>query len=240
MATKRKTHLITANEDVSAADIAENEVSKVLGGTEIADAVSVMQGEEILSQSTILTNEDSGIVTASLSKKEADQLGKKKEIKHVEEDEEVFVASILDQDGHPFSNDDGGLVEEDPEAEEKIEYAQNLGELDDLSEKEAAAMAALATDYEPENYDGIDFDEEANAFALSGSEDKDVADAFTSAGVAMGNVYALLKCVINLLRRVGILAVAAAGNSGSSSRPYVGKCLSRGSIDRCLLLEIAW
>ncbi len=197
MATKRKTYIITANEDVSAADLAENEVSKVLGGAEIADAVSVMQGEEIPSQSTILTNEDFGIVTASLSKKEADQLGKKKGIEYVEEDEEVFTTSILDQDGNPFSNDNDDLVEDDPDAAEEIEYAQSLSELDDLSDEEAAAMAAFAADYEPEDYDEIDFDEEGNAFALSGSEDQDVVDAFSSAGVAKGNVYALLKCVIN-------------------------------------------
>jgi len=42
MATKRKTYIIIANEDVSAADLAENELSKVLGGAEIADAVDVM------------------------------------------------------------------------------------------------------------------------------------------------------------------------------------------------------
>ena len=67
MAAKRKTYLITANEDVSVANLAENEASTVLGGVEILSAVSVLQGEEIPSQSTVLSSEDLVILTASLS-----------------------------------------------------------------------------------------------------------------------------------------------------------------------------
>jgi len=202
MATKRKTYLITTKEDVSATDIAENEVSKVLGGAEIADGVNLMQGEDIPADSTVLTNEDFGIVTATLSKKEADELGKKKGVEFVEEDEEVFATSILDQDGDPFesgSTDD--LVDDDAEAADEIEYANNLAAADELSDEEAAAMAAFASDNEPDDFDEIDFDEEGNAFALSGSQDPDVIDTFATMGVPKDKIFKLLKCVINCVSK---------------------------------------
>lgn len=189
MASKSKSYIIAANEDVSAAGLAENEVLKVIGGAEISGSESVMQGEEISSQYTVSKNEDFGIATASLIKKEADQLGEKNGIGYVE-DEKVFATYILDQDGNPFSNDNGDLVEGDSEAAEEIEYAQSLSELDDISDDEAAALAAFAADYELEGFDEMDFDEEGSAFALSGSETQDIVDAFASAAVTKGSVYA--------------------------------------------------
>lgn len=195
MATKRKTYLITTNEDVSAVDIAENEVSTLLGGAEIADGVSLMQGEDIPSESTVLTNEDFGIITATLSKKDADELAKKKGIEFVEEDEEVFASSILDQDGNPFDADD--FIDDDSEAAEEIDYAADLAAADSFTDEEAAAMAALASEHEPEDYDDVDFDEAGNAFALSGSQDPDVVDTFAGMGIPKEKVLNLLKCVIN-------------------------------------------
>ena len=92
----------------------------------------------------------------------------------------------MDQDGNPFSNDDGDLVEEDPEAAKEIEYTQTLRELDDMSDEEPVAIVALTAEIEPEDYDEIDFDEEGNTFALSGSKDQELADAFAGAGVGKG------------------------------------------------------
>lgn len=195
MATKRKTYLITTNEDVSAVDIAENEVSAILGGADVVDGISLMQGEEIPSESTVLTNEDFGIVTATLSKKEADDLAKKKGIEFVEEDEAVFTSSILNQDDGPFESDD--MFEVDSAAADEIEFAAGLAAADSFTDEDAASMAAFASDHEPEDYDEIDFDEQGNAFALSGSQDPDVVATFAGMGIPNEKVLRLLKCVIN-------------------------------------------
>lgn len=196
MASKRKNYLITTDEDVAAGDIAENEVSALFGSAEIADSVSTMRGDSIPSNSTVLTNEDFGIVTAKLTDKEATALAKKKGVAYVEEDEEVFATSILDQDGNGFESEASVThVEDDADAIEEIDASEASDDDALFSDEEALAMADLAAKTEPDCNDDVQFDDEGNAFAMDGAEDELVVDTFGILGVPKEKIYKLLKCI---------------------------------------------
>ena len=194
MAEKRP-KIVVIKEGFTATQVAEEAVKPVAKAAEIKNAVDVMATDFQPDESTILSNEEFGLVFASLSDSEAERLSRKAGVDAVEDDETVYA---FDGNGPDLPEEEGGFSDAVTEIDDEaaLEIDEALSEYDDAEEEDFNIVtpqdAALAAQTPPE-FDDAELDEETGEVI---SLDEPAAQRAEAAGIPRGKLIALVKCVI--------------------------------------------
>lgn len=189
---EKKAKIIVVKEDFTAAQVAEEQVAKVVKSADILEAVTTMATDFKPDKSTVLHNDDFGLVFADMTESEASKMTERPGVVSVEDDEIVYAWQ-----GGPFGEDNGyfddGMVVEDEEATAQID--QTWDEVVERGAEEfaiSAEEAALVAQIEPGMDSGIDIDEMGQVINLDQSGVADVE----AAGIPRDKIIALVKCVL--------------------------------------------
>lgn len=187
--------IVVLQEGFTATQVAEESVSKVVKSANIVpDAVSMMETDFVPDESTVLSNEDLGMVFADLTDREAEALTKKPGVESVEDD--VWTYALEDEDlDSPKGGDDfeGEFLEEDEEASLEIDEA--LSEYEFASDEDFDLIspedATLAAQLEPD-VDDMEIDDRGEIVSL----DDPAVQQVEAAGIPRDKILAIVKCVI--------------------------------------------
>jgi subtilisin family serine protease len=191
---ERKHKIVVVKEGFAAADVAEESVSKVVKSANLMDALSVMATDFEPDESSVLSNEELGLVFADLTDAEANRLQEKPGVDVVEDDEVVFALQDNELPGAADEQEPYEVMADDDE-EAAFEIDNALSEYDLTGAEEFDSItpeaAALASQMEPE-IDDIDINDMGEVVRL----DEAAAVDAEAAGVPRDKLIDLIKCVI--------------------------------------------
>lgn len=194
MATGKKAKLVVIKEEASASEVAADQVAAVVSGANVMDAVSVMAGDFVPEDNSVLVNEDFRVVACNLTDRQAKDLETKTGVEAVEDDEEVFALS----DGGPFEDDlgpiDDAMIADDEEAAAAIDEMMDgyQAALFEQQEETAHEQARFAAQHIPAVDDAIDFDEMGQLVALGGP----AVGAGETSALPRDQIVKLIACII--------------------------------------------
>ena len=191
---EKKAKIVVVKENFSAAQVADESVAKVVKSAQVFDAVTTMATDFEPDETSVLHNDDFGLVFAKLTDAEATRMAEKPGVVSVEDDEVVYAL----QDGNlGGGEDDGGFDDDmlvaDDDAAAAIEAA--LSEMEEPATGDfeiSAAEAALAAQLEPGPEDDVAILETGEVISLRGPGIADVE----AAGIPRDKLVGLIKCVI--------------------------------------------
>ena len=192
----KKPKIVILKEGFTASDVASESVSKVVRSSEIMDVVSTMETDFEPTESTVLSNEELGLVFCSLGDEDADKLRGKPGVEAVEEDETMYA---LEGD-EPFDGDDSNTFDEqfleDDDPNDLLEIDEALSEFgtfsdDDFENFISPEDASLASQAEPE-IDDIDIDETGQIVTMN----EPAVQRAESAGIPRDKIIAIVKCIL--------------------------------------------
>ena len=227
MATPKKPRIIVTKDEVKASDIAHDHVQALVPDGMVLCSMQDKTAAREDQDNDISWNDDIGTIATSLTDDEAATLRKKTGVLDVEDDEMMFA---LSDDGSPFDDDDTGFgsmaFEDDPEAAAEIDDASPLEVMyGEMTDEEAAAMAALDAQRQPTECDEVDLAEDGTVMALSAAGDPGFVKAAEGAGLAKDKivpfVLAVLKCAIKEMRE---------GNATDISEAQVEALMARSGL----------
>jgi len=193
MAVRKRSKIIVVKEDFAATDVADTEVSAVVSGGNVMDAVSMLSAETEMDDKAVLASNELNIVTAKLTDKEAKDLAGKPGIEAVEDDEEVRALSDF-----PAEDDDlgGTPVPPDPEAAAEIDAMEFADDwMSDFSDEDAAAYAAQDAQ-RPMPVSDIEFDDMGALIGLDDEPDPGMVAAGDAAGIPRDKLVKLVRCIL--------------------------------------------
>ena len=201
MAAQRKPRIVVFKDDVSAADVTQDQVVSARGGANVMDAVETMAGDLVPDEESALVNEDIGVATVSLTDSEAATVAKKVGVEAVEEDEEVFA---LTDGGMPPMGDefgDSGVLNDEVAADEEsaAELAEEQARMEaaaELSDSDLQATADYAAGTPVPFGDDIEFDDFGHAYSLGAGDDPGVTVAADSLGIPRDKIAKLIRCIL--------------------------------------------
>ena len=163
MASAKRPKIVVIKEDFKATDIAGSEVSPMVSGANVMEAVSSLATDITPTETDIFASDELNFVTANLTDKEAKDLASKPGVLAVEDDEEVFA--------YGGEEDDLGdiPIDVDAEASEAIEASE--ADVEDLTEEEARALAGAETVRPVPSFDDVEFDEMGQLLRLDDGVD---------------------------------------------------------------------
>ncbi len=190
-----KPKIIIIKGDFTARQVAEESVSSSIKSAQLMDAVNAMAGDFEPDETSVLYNDELGLVFAEMSDSDAKKLASKAGIESVEDDEMVHaLGDLLD---HP--DDDGSFgnefFDQDEEASQEINEA--LSQLDDASDEELADIAptteeiAFSTQFEPD-MDDVDIDETGEVLSMN----TPVIEQAEAAGIPRDKILDIVKYVL--------------------------------------------
>jgi subtilisin len=190
----KKKRIVVLKEDFTAHQVAEESVSNVVQSAETMDAVEVMSTDFEPDESSVLYNDEFGVVFADLTDDEASRLEDRPGVDTVEEDEIAYALTDGDpmETGDDFSFDDI-MADVDEDAAYEIDHALDFDGFadDDDFDLITPEAAALACQMEPD-IDDIDIDELGQVVRL----DEARATEAEAAGIPKDKLLDLVKCVI--------------------------------------------
>lgn len=191
---ERKHKIVVVKEGFTAAQVAEESVSKIVKSAQLEDAVSIMATDFVPDETSILSNEEFSLVFAEMTDTEAGRLMGKAGVEIVEDDEMAFALQDEElpepaEDMEPYEL----VSDEDEEAAFEIDNA--LSEYELVEEEDfniiTPESAALAAQMEP-IVDDMEINEMGEVVRLDEAE---AADA-KAAGIPQDKLLDLVKCVI--------------------------------------------
>ena len=189
---EKKPRIIVVKSEFTAAQVAEDAVSKTVKSAEVMDAVESMAGDFVPDETSVLVNEELGLVFAEMTDSEAEKLAGRAGIEAVEEDEEVFALSDIFDDG---DQELGEFVEEDEEAALDIDEA--LSSLENLSDEDLMDVAPSEEDvnfvskFAPD-LDDVDIDDSGELLSLG----EPVIEQAEAAGIPQEKILEIVECIL--------------------------------------------
>ena len=185
---KRTPKLVVVADDVQARAVAEEQVTDVVGGATVHDAVDAMTGTTVPDGGDVLANDEFGIVEVAVTDREAAALESRPGVLSVEDDATVYAlgsvepgaddASARDLIDHWFDDWDPGFQV--------------------VQEATAREQALLAAQFDPPPIDGLDAPEpDPRGHPLP----HETLPPDTTAGVADAEVLALVRHVLDFAAR---------------------------------------
>ncbi len=193
--SEKKPKIVIVKEDFTATEVAEESVSKVVKSAEIMDAVDTMATDFEPEESTVLSNEDFGLVFANMSDSDAEKLAGKAGVEAVEDDEIVYALNDDFDNPGGDSNFESEFFEEDEDAILEIEEA--LSQYDFSSEEDLALFEpttediAFSTQYEPED-DDVEINETGELVSMN----EPAVQQAEAAGIPANKLRDIVKCII--------------------------------------------
>lgn len=192
----KKQKIVVLKEGFTASQVANESVGKLVGSSNILDSVTTMETDFVPDESSVLCNEELGIVVASLSDDEASRLAGKPGVESIEDDETVYA---LDDGGPNFSDDSDDFndeILEDEDTEASLDIDEAISEFDFSSDTEADNIitpedAVLASQSEPD-IDDMDIDENGQIVHMNES----AIQQAEAAGIPRDKLIAIVKCLI--------------------------------------------
>ncbi len=189
MAEKKRKIIIVnqaEDEDFTAAQVAEEAVKKVVKSANVMDAVSTMETAFEPDETSVLSNDEFGLVFAEMTDQNAAKLAKEPGVEAVEDDEKVYAFE-------DFGDDFMGDGDSDEEAAQLIDEAMDV--FDDYSDEDlefiTPEMAALEAQQCPV-VDDIDIDDNGQVVSL----DDVPAPPEQLQGIPIDKVWKIVRCVI--------------------------------------------
>ena len=191
---EKKAKIVVVKEDFTASQVADESVAKIVKSSQVFEAVSTMETDFVPDETSVLHNDDFGLVFAEMTDAEASKLTDRPGVVSVEDDE---VAYALQEGGLDDGEDDSGFDDDlllaDDDATMEIdaawaEIAEGTAEDFEIS----SAEAALAVQLDPGMDDDVEIDETGQVISLN---EPGIANV-EAAGIPREKIIKLVKCVI--------------------------------------------